>query len=54
VYDLSNPAVRDWWVDHSVEMTSNEEIDGIFVDANVKAISPDYLLSKIGEEKNWL
>ncbi len=51
VYDLSNPDVRDWWVVHCVEMTSHEEIDGVFVDANLKAVSPGYLLAEIGEEK---
>jgi len=51
VYDLSNPAVREWWLDHCVEMTDKEEIDGVFVDANIKAVTPGYLLAQVGEEK---
>ena len=51
VYDLSNPLVRQWWVDHCVEMAGYDEIDGIFIDGNVKAISPSYLLPQIGPEK---
>lgn len=51
VYDLSNMLVRKWWTDHCVEMANYPEIDGIFLDANVKAISPEYLLAEIGAEK---
>ena len=32
VYDLSNPTLRRWWVDHCVEMAGYDEIDGLFLD----------------------
>ncbi|WP_234952639.1 putative glycoside hydrolase [Rhodopirellula baltica] len=51
IYDLSNPDVRRWWVDHCVEMASHDEIDGIFLDGNIKALEPAYLRAEIGAEK---
>lgn len=50
-YDLSNPLVRDWWVDNCQQMTSDPAIDGIFLDGNVKALEPGYLRNEIGAEK---
>ena len=51
VYDLSNNELREWWVEHCVEMTKNEAIDGIFIDGNIKALEPEYLKGVIGSEK---
>lgn len=51
VYDLSNPEVRKWWVDHCVEMAGYDEIDGLFLDGNIKALEPAYLRKEIGDEK---
>jgi hypothetical protein len=50
-YDLTKPAVRKWWVDHCKYMSDQPEIDGIFVDGNVKVITPNYLLPQLGEIK---
>ena len=50
-YDLSNANVRKWWVDHCKYMSNQPEIDGIFVDGNVKAITPGYLLTDLGQAK---
>ena len=50
-YDLSNSAVRKWWVDHCISMQQNVEIDGIFVDGNMKVLSPTYLRADLGQAK---
>ena len=49
-FDLSNESVRRWWVDHVVDMSNKEEIDGIFYDAIAK-VSTSYIESEIGSEK---
>lgn len=49
IYDLSNPKLRKWWVDHCVEVASHDEIDGIFLDGNIKALEPGYLRREIGQ-----
>ncbi|MFC2091069.1 putative glycoside hydrolase [Bacteroidota bacterium] len=51
VYDLSNPILRKWWVDHCVEMSAYPEIDGIFLDGNIKALEPVFLGKEVGLEK---
>lgn len=50
-YDLSNPALRKWWVDTCRNMTQHPQIDGIFLDGNIKALVPGYLASQIGIKK---
>ena len=50
-YDLSNPAVQDWWLAHAKQACRSEYIDGIFVDGNIKALEHGYLLHQVGEEK---
>ncbi|WP_261341342.1 putative glycoside hydrolase family 15 protein [Rhodopirellula bahusiensis] len=51
IYDLSNPELRRWWVDHCVEVASHDEIDGIFLDGNIKALEPAYLRGEIGAKR---
>ena len=51
VYDLSNPELRKWWVDHCVEMAGYDEIDGLFLDGNIKALEPAFLSKETGSEK---
>ena len=51
VYDLSNPALRKWWVDHCVDMAQYDEIDGIFLDGNIKALEPAFLGRELGAER---
>lgn len=51
IYDLSNPDLRKWWVDHCVEMAGHDEIDGIFLDGNIKALEPGYLRRDIGKDR---
>ena len=51
VYDLSNPALRMWWVDHCVEMAGYDEIDGVFLDGNIKALEPAFLGRELGAER---
>ena len=48
VYDLSNPALRRWWVNHCVEMAGYDEIDGVFLDGNIKALEPAFLGRELG------
>ena len=50
-YDLTKADVRKWWVDHCVTMSQKPEIDGIFVDGNVKILSDSYLLYAMGQTK---
>jgi len=50
-YDLTNPEVRKWWVDHCVEMAGHGQVDGIFIDGNIKALEPAFLGQVIGKDK---
>jgi hypothetical protein len=50
-YDLTNAAVRNWWVELCRRVAADPAIDGIFVDGNVKALEPDYLAREIGAQK---
>lgn len=50
-YDLSNPAVQKWWLQHAKVMVQDPAIDGIFVDGNIKVLEPNYLKREIGEKK---
>jgi hypothetical protein len=50
-YDLSNKAVRDWWLDAAGKICADPAIDGLFLDGNVKVLEPAYLRNAIGEKK---
>ena len=50
-YDLTNTALRDWWIDAAKEVCSDPAIDGIFLDGVVKILEPGFLKGPIGEEK---
>jgi len=50
-YDLSNPAVQAWWLDHAKTVCSSRYIDGLFVDGNIKVLEPVYLRKQIGNTK---
>jgi len=50
-YDLSNKALRDWWVDAAKKVCTDPAIDGIFLDGVVKVLEPAFLRGAIGEEK---
>jgi hypothetical protein len=39
-YDLANPQVVDWWVETALDVCRHEAIDGLFLDGNVKALTP--------------
>jgi hypothetical protein len=39
-YDLSNPQVVEWWVDTALSVCRQEAIDGLFLDGNIKALTP--------------
>lgn len=45
-YDLSNPRVVDWWVDSAVGVCASDVIDGLFLDGNIKVLTP-YLASRL-------
>ncbi|MHC4221365.1 MAG: putative glycoside hydrolase [Planctomycetota bacterium] len=51
-YDFTNPQMRDWWTDVCKEATSNEYIDGIFVDASFKVFFYNDIRNKIGAKKH--
>jgi hypothetical protein len=50
-YDLSNPAVRRWWVESCSQVAADPAIDGIFLDGNIKALEPGYLAGQVGRKK---
>jgi len=50
-YDLTNKAVRDWWISSAKQLCDDPAIDGLFVDGAVKVLEPAYLRSEIGAEK---
>ena len=50
-YDLSNKALRDWWIDAANQVCSDPAIDGIFLDGVVKVLEPAFLKGPIGEQK---
>jgi len=50
-YDLSNKAMRDWWIDAAKDVCSDPSIDGVFLDGVVKVLEPAFLKREIGEEK---
>jgi hypothetical protein len=50
-YDLTNPELQEWWLDHCVEMAAHPEIDGLFIDGNIKALEPAFLKREVGEKK---
>ncbi|MEX0321882.1 MAG: putative glycoside hydrolase [Puniceicoccaceae bacterium] len=49
-YDLRDSSLQDWWLDHCFDMASYPEIDGIFIDGNIKALEPAFLKREIGED----
>ncbi|MCP4312469.1 MAG: hypothetical protein GY790_14490 [Bacteroidetes bacterium] len=50
-YDLTKPRLQEWWLDHCETMAGYDQIDGIFIDGNIKALEPVFLGKEIGEEK---
>ena len=50
-YDLSSPAVQDWWLESVKSVCKSDCIDGVFVDGNIKALEPGYLKKQIGAQK---
>ncbi|MDZ4849868.1 MAG: putative glycoside hydrolase [Pirellulaceae bacterium] len=39
-YDLGNDLVRKWWVDSMAAVCNRDSIDGLFLDGNVKVLTP--------------
>lgn len=50
-FDLSNEAVREWWIGLGDKMAANSAIDGLFLDGVVKVIDKSYLRKAIGGAK---
>ena len=50
-YDLTNKAMRDWWISSAKQLCDDPAIDGLFVDGAVKVLEPAYLRSELGAEK---
>lgn len=50
-FDISDAYVRDYWLDHVTKMASNPEIDGLFLDANIKVLVPGFFNGRIGKQK---
>ena len=50
-YDLTNQALRDWWIDAVEAVCSDPSIDGVFLDGVVKVLEPVFLKRVITPEK---
>lgn len=50
-YDLSTPALRNWWIKNCQKVVADPAINGVFIDGNIKALEKNYLKRAIGEEK---
>lgn len=50
-FDISQESVRNYWLNHVNKVVDNPVIDGVFLDANLKALVPDFFNSRIGDEK---
>jgi alpha-L-fucosidase len=50
-YDLSNKALRDWWIDAVNDICSDPSVDGVFLDGVVKVLEPVFLKGVITPEK---
>jgi hypothetical protein len=50
-YDLSNPGLQAWWLDHAKAVCGSPYIDGLFVDGNIKVLEPGYLRKELGAAK---
>ncbi|MEN8774362.1 MAG: putative glycoside hydrolase [Akkermansiaceae bacterium] len=50
-YDITNDAVKNWWLNSAKEVCASEHIDGLFIDGNIKALEKNYLRREIGDEK---
>ncbi|MFC1766210.1 putative glycoside hydrolase [Planctomycetota bacterium] len=42
-YDLSNKALRDWWIDAVEDVCCDPSIDGVFMDGVFKVLEPAFL-----------
>jgi hypothetical protein len=49
-YDLANPKVVDWWVETALSVCRHDAIDGLFLDGNIKALTP-YLARQLPPDK---
>lgn len=52
-FDISQPAVQDWWMQDATQMLNDPSINGIFIDANIKVLDHGYFSrgKKLGAEK---
>ena len=50
-YDLSNKEVEAWWLENARTVCASKNIDGLFIDGNIKALEKGYLRRESGAEK---
>ncbi|MDF1714522.1 MAG: sulfatase-like hydrolase/transferase [Akkermansiaceae bacterium] len=50
-YDLSNTDLQDWWLASAQAVCASDNIDGLFIDGNIKALEKNYLRGRIGTAK---
>ena len=50
-YDLTNNRLRRWWADTAAAVCADDSIDGLFLDGNVKVLTPGYLERALPEGK---
>ncbi|WP_342804717.1 putative glycoside hydrolase [Alteromonas sp. M12] len=51
-YDLSNPQVRNWWVNVANDAIEEGDLDGVFIDALPQiSIRPEATAKRLGEER---
>lgn len=50
-FDISQEYIRNYWLNHVDKVTDSPFIDGLFLDANIKALVPGFFISRVGKEK---
>jgi len=50
-YDLTNKALREWWLSAAGKVCADPAIDGLFLDGVVKILEPIYLSNEIARRK---
>lgn len=50
-FDISQEYIRSYWLNHVSKVVDNPFIDGVFLDANIKALVPAFFNSRVGTEK---
>ncbi len=50
-FDISKDYVRAYWLNHVKKVTESPFIDGVFLDANIKVLVPNFFGNRVGKAK---